>query len=504
MSVSEINLKLTPESIDINQNFIGRAEEIKKLSQLKNHEEALMIILYGRRRVGKTELLEQVFRDRNLLKFEGLEDKPEETQRQLVMNQLARYAGENLLKNIQTQTWQDVFEWIYKFTQTGTWTIYFEELQWLANYQDDFVKYLKLAWDNWFRRNPKIVLILCGSSASFIINHVIKSKALHNRSQYEFYLKPLSLKESAEFLSKRNFVEVLDGYLTLGGIPEYLKRLNLSDAHQQPSIFLSLCEQSFLPNAYFSTEYQRIFISSLSHNPLYKKIIELLSQHKFMTRGDLLEKLGANSGGRLTELLEELESSGFIEKYGSYHLGQKSALSRYGIKDAYLAYFFKFIQPELKNIDSGKYQSSPTQALSMQAYQQYLGYAFERFCRYSLHDIARILGFSAVQYEAGPFYSRALNQEVSGFQIDLLFDRKDRVITICEIKYRQGKIGTSVIEEFEKKLQALENFLKTKARTKSLHKTFHKVLIAPFGIDQALESRHYFDRVLTLEDFKNF
>jgi len=495
-------LKLTPESIDINKNFVGRSEEIKRLSQLKNHNEAVMIVLYGRRRVGKTELLEQVFRDRQLLKFEGLENKPEEIQRQLVMNQLARYAGDNFFKNIQTETWQDVFEWIDKFTRTGTWTIYFEELQWLANYQEDFVKYLKLAWDNWFRRNPKLVLILCGSSASFMINQVIKSKALHNRSQYEFHLKELALGEAAKFLAKKNFTEVLDAYLTVGGIPEYLKRLN-----RQSSSFLSLCEESFAPNAYFSTEYERIFISSLSENPNYKKIIELLSQQKFMTRQELLEKLDASSGGRLTELLEELESSGFIEKYASYHLGSEASnkLSRYGINDAYLNYFFKFIQPDLKNIQAGKYQSSLTQALSMQAYQQYLGYAFERFCRGHAHDIAKILNFSAVKYDAGPFYSRSLNQESPGFQIDLLFDRQDRVITICEIKYRQGKIGASVIEEFEKKLEALENFLtgKNTKRPKKLNKTFHKVLVAPFGIDQALEDRHYFDRVLTLDDFKN-
>lgn len=498
---SDLILKLTPESIDINKNFVGRSEEIKRLSQLKNQDEAVIIVLYGRRRVGKTELLEQVFRDRHLLKFEGLENKPEEIQRQVVMNQLGRYAGDNLLKNIQTETWQDVFEWIDKFTRVGTWTIYFEELQWLANYQEDFVKYLKLAWDNWFRRNPKLVLILCGSSASFMVNQVIKSKALHNRSQYEFHLKELTLSEAALFLSKKNFTEVLDSYLTLGGIPEYLKRLN-----RQSSSFLSLCEESFTPHAYFSTEYERIFISSLSENPHYKKIIELLSQQKFMTRQELLEKLDASSGGRLTELLVELEASGFIEKYGSYHLdSKKNNLSRYGVRDAYLNYFFKFIQPDLKNIQSGKYQDCSTQALSMQAYQQYLGYAFERFCRVHAHDIAKILNFSAVKYDAGPFYSRALNQESPAFQIDLLFDRQDRVITVCEIKYRQGKIGTSVIEEFEKKLEGLENFLtgKNTKRAKNLNKTFYKVLIAPFGIDQALESRHYFDRILTLEDLKN-
>jgi AAA+ ATPase superfamily predicted ATPase len=478
---------LTPELIEMNPNFIGREEEIRRLSALKSLNEAAIVIMYGRRRVGKTELLEQVFRDRALLKFEGLENEPEEIQRQQVLNQLSRYANDPLIRRVKTENWQDVFELIYEHTQTGTWTIYFEEVQWLANYEDIFVKYLKVAWDNHFRRNPNIVLILCGSSPSFMVNEVVRSKALHNRSHHEFHLKELSLRDSTKLMSGRSFTEVLDAYLTLGGIPEYLKRLKRSS-----SLFLGICQESFLPKAYFSTEYERIFVSTLAESSSYRKIIEALSQERFMTRDELALKLDLSSGGRLTEVLEELRSCGFIDRYVPYYLEEGSTLGRYAISDSYLHFFFRFIHPILKEIQSGAYQDSPVKALTSQAYQQYLGYAFERFCCAYAHQIAKLLGFSAVSYRSGSFFNRSSGQ---GYQIDLLFDRKDKVVTVCEIKYRQTKIGTEVIAEFEQKLA---RFLDDKKTNKSLH----KVLIAPFGGEDALINRHYFDQILTLEDLK--
>ncbi len=486
---------LTPELIELNPRFVGRAEEIRQLSELKSQEEAIMILMYGRRRVGKTELLEQVFRDRNILKFEGVENKPEDIQRQVVLNQLRRYANEPLLKNIKTDSWQEIFDLMAPYIQTGVWTLYFEETQWLADYQDEFIKYLKLAWDNQFRRNPNLVLILCGSSPSFMIKQVVRSKALYNRSQYEFHLKELKISEVSQLLPNRAFPEILDAYLTLGGIPEYLKR-----TQKYSSFFLGLCQESFLPNAYFSSEYERIFVSSLSSSPYYRSVIDKLSQEKFMTRTEISEYLNLPSGGRLSELLEELQYCGFIDRYVPYGVLNNSMLGRYIVSDAYLHFFFRFIQPVLDKINSGQYQTMPTQALSSQAYQQYLGYAFERFCRRHAHSIARKLGFSAVNYTAGPFYNRATEREERGYQIDLLFDRQDKVVTVCELKYRQGKIGIEVIDDFEKKLSRFE----TQNKKSGLIKSIHKVLIAPFGAEEGLINRHYFDQILTWEDLQDF
>lgn len=165
---------------------------------------------------------------------------------------------------------------------------------------------------------------------------------------------------------------------------------------------------------------------------------------------------------------------------------------RYQINDAYLQFFYKFIHPQLSDIQQGKYQNQPTKALNLQEYQQWLGYSFERYCLNNAHRIAEILGFFGVQYTAGAYYNRATTKKDPGYQIDLLFDRKDHVITVCEIKYTQNKTGTAVIDEFEKKLALLKN---------PKNKTVHKVLISASGADNALINHHYFDSILTLDDF---
>lgn len=313
------------------------------------------------------------------------------------------------------------------------------------------------------------------------------SKSLYNRSQYEIHLQPFTLTETQSFLPERSKREITDAYLTLGGIPEYLKHIR-----SYSSLFLGICEESFLPNSYFSQEYQRIFVSSTSDNPHYKIVLDYLSQQRFATREQIAKLLEVKGGGRLTELLEELSLCGFVKKYTPYNLKENSKLVRYQICDAYLQFFYKFIYPQLNDIQQGKYKNQPTKALNLQEYQQWLGYSFERYCLNNTHRIAEILGFSGVQYTAGTYYNRATSKIDPGYQIDLLFDRKDHVLTVCEIKYTQNKTGTAVIEEFEKKLAQLKN---------PKNKTLYKVLISASGTDNTLINRHYFDFIITLDHF---
>ena len=238
-----------------NNKFIGRESEIKQLKEISAIPDSKILVVYGRRRVGKTELLEQTLRNRRLLKFEGRENRPPLDQMKFVMQQLAVYAEEPLLARIAVEDWVEVLKSIAERTERGTWTIYFEEVQWLASYQTDFVTALKYVWDNFFRHNKELMIILCGSSPSYMINSVIRSKALYNRSQYEMPLKELSINEAKEMLATHSVHEVFDAYLTIGGIPEYLKRLN----NTQFSIYINLCKESFLPGAFFAYEYEPNF-----------------------------------------------------------------------------------------------------------------------------------------------------------------------------------------------------------------------------------------------------
>ncbi|MDQ2993831.1 MAG: ATP-binding protein [Pseudomonadota bacterium] len=480
---------MIPKLIPINTKFVGREFEISRIAKIVAAKISAIIIVYGRRRIGKTELLEQCFRERNVLKFEGKEKQSELMQMRHVLNELSKYASEPLLQMIEPKNWQEVFEIIHRYTQQGQWTIYFEEVQWLADYNDNFISDLKYAWDNYFRYNNDLIVILCGSAPSFMINQVAHSKALYNRSQHEIALEQLTLSEAKLFLKKRSDREVMDAFLTVGGIPLYLEKLKESS-----SVFLSLCEHAFTKKSFFSVEYKSIFVSSLSNNPHYKQIVEFLSKKKYATRDGILKHLKLVSGKNVTELLVDLELCGFITKYAPYNLAENSMLSRYAIQDNYLQFYNNFIRPISKDIEVGKFTKDPSSAIKIESYLKWLGFSFERFCRRYHYIIANILGFSGVHYLSGTYYNRALAKNKPNFQIDLLFDRDDNVVTICEIRYTKNPVTASVIEEFERKVELFQN---------PQNKTIHRVLISASGADDSVKNQAYFDKIVTLQDIFN-
>lgn len=480
---------MKPNVIKINQHFVGRTLEWERLCAIGITNEPSIIIMYGRRRVGKTELLEQVFRERNILKFEGIENLTEAAQFESVMSRLAIYAEDPLLAKVVIHSWREFFEILAKYLEKGKWTLYLEELQWLANYESTLIAELKFVWDNYFRHNPELIIILCGSAPSFMIDQVVHSKALYNRSEYEFHLREFTLIEARKFLNDRSEKEVLNAYLTVGGIPEYLKWVN-----KDSSVFLSLCKHSFISGGFFAREYEKVFTSNMAKNKHYEQIVDVLSKKRFATRQEITKALKINSGGNLTKQLLDLEKSGFICKYSPFNLNEDSILTRYAISDNYLYYYFKFIKPIRRNIENGEYDANPKAAIRTDNYTKWLGFAFERFCRKYHFVIAKILGFSGVQYQSGVFFNRKTDQKDAGYQIDLVFDRQDNVYTICEIKYLQSKVGVRVISEFEKKLSLFPN---------KGNKTLHKVLICIEGIDDELKNRAYFDDIITCSQIFN-
>lgn len=468
-----------------NKNFIGREFELAKLSQIADAGEASIVVVYGRRRVGKTELIEQAFKNRNIIKFEGIEGEPESSQMKHVLSQFSEYASDPLIAKLDLKSWADIFQLIAKHTSKGKWTVFLDELQWLANYRSQLIAELKYVWDNYFKQNKSLILVLCGSSPSFIVNKVLHSRALYNRSEHEIHLQEFDLNETRKFLGdKRSNREVMDAYLTVGGIPEYLKYLN-----RESSVFLGLCKNSFTTGGFFSNEYQRIFTSSMGGNKNYIGIIKYLSKQKFATRQQIAKHIRCETGGTLTALLKDLELCGFITKYVPYNLAEQSLLTRYNISDQYLQFYFKFIEPVYGEIQNGTFNKNPTFPINTDAYLKWLGYGFERLCRKQHRLIAGFLGFESVIYKSGAFFSRQTAGKDRGFQIDLVFDRADRVLTICEIKYLQSKATRKIIADFDRKLEMFSNPKKA---------TISKVLITTEGADNELTN--YFDRILTLDD----
>lgn len=215
-------------------------------------------------------------------------------------------------------------------------------------------------------------------------------------------------------------------------------------------------------------------------------MIEYLAKNKFATREEILTALGMDSGGTATSLFQYLENCDFIQSFVPYNADEKSRLIRYQIADNYLQFYYKFVAPKMREIRT-KGISNYQKALPIDPYRQWLGYSFERWCRSHHELIAKKLGFEDVEYQAGAFFNK---QPIgTGFQIDLLFDRKDRVITVCEIKYNMNPVTTSIVSQLEKKIERIP---------KKRNQTIQRVLIATGRAEPSV--RNYFDKILTLED----
>ena len=481
-------MNLTPYVPLENINFIGRLHERKKILEIADLPEASIMVVHGRRRVGKTELIEQTLKNRNLLKFEGIENQPEDYQINSVISQLSIYCGEVIDPKREIRNWRSVLLLIAKLTEKGKWTLYFEEFQWLCNYNDKFVAELKFAWDNYFRRNNQLLMVLCGSSPSFMVNKVVKSSSLYNRSLNELPVGSFSIEEAKEFLGKDySNRDVFDAYLFVGGIPEYLRYLK-----RDPSILLALCKESFVPGGFFVNEAEKIFVSSMGEKPQYRLIVDYLAQERSATRAEIASELNLSQGGNTTDLLEDLEACGLISKYTPYRATGKSKTVRYVIADNYLQFYYRFIEPQIKKIERGDFNASPVKAISSAKISIWRGLAFERLCRASTRRIAKILGFSGVEYVSGVAFKKG--GEISrerGFQWDLVFERRDNVHTLCEVKYTEAPVGISVIDDFiarEEKFAKKNNY------------RIQRVLISAAGVTEELRNRVFFDRVIELKD----
>ncbi len=468
-------------------NFTGRTHELARLAEIADRQGPALIVVHGRRRVGKTTLVERAFSGRRLLKIEGLEGKSESDQRASAIEQIAHFLETPALAAAKTSSWREVLRILTEALREGERVLFLEEFQWLACYRAELISEIKFFWDNEWSKIPNLVVIICGSSPSFLVGKVVRSKALYSRSLLELPLKPFSLEEVGEFLGPRRTAhEALDAILLVGGIPEYLGYLR-----EGSSIYLSLAKHSFVPGAYFLGEYERILISSMSENAHFRTTLELLSNRRFATRDEIAAHLGISSGKNLTALLEDLEACHFISRVTPYDKQASSKLARYEISDPYVQLFSRAIRPIAAEIEQGRYVDHPQRALSLAKLSQWLGYSFERYCRHNAHRIAQKLGFAAVEYAAGPFFNRATTKTAPGFQLDLVFNRADRVVTVCEVKYTDKPI---TISQARRAVEACEKL--------ELPRRFRleRVLIAPGGVTPEVASGLFFDRILTLAE----
>jgi len=466
--------------------FVGRETELKQLKAVGENIEPKVAVVYGRRRIGKTELIRHAFKDKKVFSFEGLENQGKKEQIKNFIFQLSKQCNINKVHNINN--WRDAFYLLFdQVKKKNGIIIVLDEFQWLANYRQDVVSDLKMIWEQYLSQIPGITLILCGSIASFMLSKVIKSNAFYGRTDLIINLKEFSLFETAKMLKNKGQSEIIEARLFLGGVPKYLELVR-----DKPSIRIGIEELAFKKNGYFVDEYDRIFTSHFGKNPDYKKIIAILSKFNYgIPRKIIAQKGNVQPGGELSNHLLNLESAGFISSNTPFNKNNNSRLIRYKINDAYMHFYFSFIAPNLKKIHTNNKKNIFAAITQTGLFFSWIGCAFERMCIDHADIISKILGFNGIDFIYGPYFERATNLN-SGTQIDLVFNRADNVLTLCEMKYGLKPIGTSIIAEVEKKSQILQN--------KFPKKTIQKVLIINGNVTKNLIAKGYFYKIIKTKE----
>lgn len=464
--------------------FIGRKNESDLLKKWDGRE-SMISVIYGRRRVGKTRLIEETFKNDKIFKFEGIEGQNiHESQREFFRQMVALFSLSEL-HGFQPVGWQGLFVQLSKAIGAKQCIVLFDEFQWMAGEREAMISELKFAWDNQFIKNNKVHLILCGSVSSFMVKKVLRSRALYGRIKVEIQLQPLTIPEVVPaFINKRSLQDILELYMVTGGIPQYLKMV---DPIKSPLLNIeNLC---FSRNGFLVNELDRIFISHFGKNPHYRCIVSFLAKNRWSDRDELKKQCGMESGGRITSYLEDLILAGFIEKFSCLKSGKESGKARYRLSDFYLLFYFNFIDGTIKKIQNSSQQLPISHYLPDQKYSSWQGSAFERICIAHQQLIADKLGFGAVRYDAGSWFSSGVSEKKA--QIDLLYIRADRVITVCEIKYSGKPPNKQLIEDMERKIGCFPNKKKY---------AMEKALICLTPPTKELINEGYFNAILTAEN----
>lgn len=410
-------------------NIIGRNKEIKELDCIYKSGKPEFIALYGRRRVGKTFLVDQKYGDEFAFKVTGIIDGSRQEQMSTFVQAMREIGYQGDLP----ASWLDAFFQLQellkkRLEKKKRCIIFIDELPCFDTQKSGFIKALGHFWNNWCSIHPEIMLIVCGSATTWMIKNLIDSHGgLHNRITHEFHICPFTLFETEKYLEAKNILwdrlSILQIYMALGGIPYYFDLLQNGE-----SAALSIDRLFFAPDAKLRNEFKRLF-SSLFRNPEgHLSIINALCQKKSgMTRDEIAEKLKTPNNGHLSKILEDLIQCDFVRYYRTRGNKIKKTNGVYQLVDFFTIFHKHFAE---KTTDAHYWSHH----LNTPAVNSWMGLAFERLCYSHIDQIKKALGIDKIATE---YYCWRYNDGDNGAQIDLIIERADRVFNVCEIKYSE-------------------------------------------------------------------
>lgn len=463
------------------QNIIGRKEEIARLERYVNSGQSEFIAIYGRRRVGKTFLVRELFEGQFAFRMTGMENANTEKQLENFHNALSNFTTQATQPDSWTQAFKMLSNYIEIEADEGPKLLFFDELPWFDTRGASFVGALEHFWNNWAAYRRDIKLIVCGSATTWMLDKVINSRGgLHNRATHTMLLSPFTLGEVEQYFRANGFPyersELLECYMAVGGVAYYLSLFE-----REKSVAQNLDQLCFTRGGELVDEFQKLFRSLFRKSDNHIAVITALHKKGMgMTRQEIVEAARQTNNGNLTRLLRELEECAFIRSYTPFKKDKKDKL--YQLIDPFTLFHFRFMA------DGGNFLRGYWQKMqSTSVYESWCGYAFEIVCLNHLEQIVHSLGIDGTINTPCSWTYRppkavaddddADNDLRHGAQIDLLIDRSDRCISICEMKYTVGEY--EITKSYDTLLnRRMRTFRKVTKTRKSLIPTF----ITPNGL----------------------
>ncbi|MGM9697780.1 MAG: ATP-binding protein [Prevotella sp.] len=480
----------------MNKLFIGREKEQRQLKEYISSEQSEFIAVYGRRRVGKTFLIQQVIGNDYAFYVAGMNNVSMRIQLKNFMQGM-RKTGENAHT---VDTWLDAFIALEDYLDSlpeGKKIVFIDEMPWMDTPRSNFISGLEHFWNSWASWRDDIKLIVCGSATSWILNNLIKNRGgLHNRVTHKIPLKPFTLKECREYFDARQFRmsmrQIAECYMVLGGVPFYLSKLDKGEGLAQNIDRLLFAEDGELHDE-FSSLYNSLYKNASNH---IKIVTSLATKGKGLTRQEIIERTKLADNGRFSLMLEELESCGFIRCYEPYvsettrrrRIGTgktKNSDTLYQLVDPFTLFYFQVMR-KADAYDANYWSNNQNTHL----YSTWSGLSFEMLCLNHVDQIKSALGISGISANvfswAGKGYDRSA-------QIDMLIDRADLTINLCEMKFHNKPytMTRNDEEDIERKVDSFKEATKT-------DKSIIVTMITTMGLERN-EHSEGIQKVITLD-----
>lgn len=450
--------------------MIGREKQTKIMQSLLKLQKSYFVAVTGRRRVGKTYLIDQVYQDHMCLRITGIQDADQQSQIINFVQKLAEYSNTPIVTI--PNNWQEVFLLLKGYLKTldkrKKHVLFIDELPWIATARSGFIQQLAHIWNDYLSKEKHFVLVICGSATSWITKKIINDRGgFHNRLSHNIEVKPFTLAEVKSFFKSRqiNLTDnsIVEIYMALGGIPYYLENIEKGET---PNIAID--RMCFDDNGILKNEYNNLYKALFDHPENHEAIVKALATSKSgLTRGQVLKKSKVEAGGPYTRAMKELIVSGFIVEESPF--GKKKRGALYRLVDEYSVFYHKFIQPNKKST-SGIWSilsASPQYAI-------WSGYAFETLCHKHIAEIKNALGIAKVYTETSS-YNHVESKK--GFQIDLIIDRRDQAINLCECKFYKNPFAMTkkYADELNKRKGLFQQTSKTKKNVFTTMITNHEM-----------------------------